>query len=398
MTDKAVSSLATGCPVCGSADLDEFVELLAVPVYCNVLWSTREQAEDAARGDMRLAFCRDCTHIYNTSFDPGLVTYAEDYENSLLFSPRFRTYADRQAKHLVEKFSLHDKLVVEIGCGKGDFLKLLCDTGGNRAVGFDPSLDGPAGNRTVSGPVTLIQGIYSEAHADLAADLICCRQVLEHLSVPHDLLSTVRKNVAKRPKTAIFFEMPNALFTLRDMGIWDLIYEHVSYFTPTSLGRAFAVSGFEVEDLREDFEGQYLCVEAFASPGQIEDVRGEPDSDHVADLVVDFAEEYRNRVDSWSRRLGELADAGRRAAIWGAGSKGVSFLNAVQNADAVSCVVDISPRKHGMHVAGTGQKVVPPEALLEAKPDLVIVMNPIYRDEIADSAKKLGLEAEFVAV
>ena len=51
-----------------------------------------------------------------------------------------------------------------------------------------------------------------------------------------------------------------------------------------------------------------------------------------------------------------------------------------------------------MHVAGTRQKVVPPEALLEAKPDLVIVLNPIYRDEIADSAKKLGLEAEFVAV
>ena len=68
------------------------------------------------------------------------------------------------------------------------------------------------------------------------------------------------------PQVAIFFEVPNGLFTLRDKGVWDLIYEHISYFTPASLARAFALSGFEVLDLQEAYDGQYLCLEAAVAP------------------------------------------------------------------------------------------------------------------------------------
>jgi hypothetical protein len=31
-----------------------------------------------------------------------------------------------------------------------------------------------------------------------------------------------------------YLEVPNGLFTLRDLGIWDLIYEHCQYFTAAS--------------------------------------------------------------------------------------------------------------------------------------------------------------------
>lgn len=395
MTGAGASDSKIVCPVCASGRVREFVELLDLPVYCNVLWPTRAQALKAARGDMRLSYCDDCTHIFNSAFDPKLVTYVEDYENSLMFSPRFRAYADAQASHLVEQFGLRGKLVVEIGCGKGDFLKLLCEAGGNRAIGFDPTLDGPEGSETVCGPLTLVRGTYREEHVGLGADLVCCRQVLEHLSAPSELLVTVRRTVAERPRTAVFFEVPNALFTLRDMSIWDLIYEHVSYFTPASLRRAFELAGFDIRDLREDYEGQYLCVEAFA--GDAAAGNGH-DPDRVAALVADFADEYRSRVERWRARLGELAARGRRAAVWGAGSKGVSFLNAVKVPEAVSCVVDISPRKLGLHVAGTGHTVVAPQALRDEQPDTVIIMNPIYKDEIEQTVRKLGITAEFVAV
>lgn len=397
MTKNNGQAETASCPVCDSGDIEVFVSLLDIPVYCNVLWPTREEAVSAARGDMRLGFCRGCTHIFNTVFDPALITYSEDYENSLHFSPRFRAYAEALAKQLIDTHDLRGKVMVDLGCGQGDFLKLVCKLGGVRGIGLDPTLDGEAGSRRNDGPITFITDSYSERYADLEADLVCCRQVLEHLGAPRDMLATVRRAVSGRPQTGIFYEVPNALYTLRDMGIWDLIYEHISYFTPKSLTRVFELSGFDVRGLREVYDGQYLCLDAVLSPEGAPPTAAE-DTDGVAALVARFAGEYDRLMLGWRDRLAAMAQDGRRAVIWGAGSKGVSFLNAVKAGDNVACVVDISPRKHGLHVAGSGHKVVAPEALRAEKPDMVVIMNPIYRGEIETSVRDLGLDAEVVCV
>ncbi len=64
--------------------------------------------------------------------------------------------------------------------------------------------------------------------------------------------------------------------------------------------------------------------------------------------------------------------------------------------DQIVYAVDINPRKQGMYLAGTGQQVVPPEFLRDDKPDVVIVMNPIYENEIRRLTKSLGLTPEFM--
>ena len=58
--------------------------------------------------------------------------------------------------------------------------------------------------------------------------------------------------------------------------------------------------------------------------------------------------------------------------------------------------MDINPRKQGMCLAGTGQQIVPPEFLREVRPDVIVVMNPIYEDEIREIAQRLGLTSEFM--
>jgi hypothetical protein len=88
--------------------------------------------------------------------------------------------------------------------------------------------------------------------------------------------------------------------------------------------------------------------------------------------------------------------AARRTVVWGAGSKGVTFLNILPNSHQISYVVDINPRKHGMFVAGSGQKIVPPSFLVEYRPDVVVVMNAIYIDEIRRTMEDLGLSVEYV--
>jgi hypothetical protein len=84
--------------------------------------------------------------------------------------------------------------------------------------------------------------------------------------------------------------------------------------------------------------------------------------------------------------------------LWGGGAKAVGFLNLLKVEDAISYVVDINPHKHGLHLPGTGQKIVGPEFLKEYQPEIVILMNPIYRQEVEGQLRELGIGAEVVPV
>jgi FlaA1/EpsC-like NDP-sugar epimerase len=110
-----------------------------------------------------------------------------------------------------------------------------------------------------------------------------------------------------------------------------------------------------------------------------------------------FAMNYQEKVREWQRAFGDLARSGERAVVWGAGSKGVSLLNTMRDVSGIEFVVDINPRKHGMHIAGTGQRIVPPEFLREYQPDVVILMNPMYQSEIQQLLGALGVYPRMIS-
>jgi SAM-dependent methyltransferase len=385
------------CTVCKSTDVASFFEIRQVPVHCNLLWATRDQAIRAPKGDIQLGFCRHCGHIFNLAFDSELMAYTQDYENSLHFSPRFRNYAQSLATRLIERHDLHDRDLIEIGCGRGDFLRLLCKLGGNRGVGFDPSHAPQRNSNVATERITFIQDFYSERYADYEADFICCRHVLEHIQFPREFLSSVRGSIAHRLGTVVFFEVPNVLFTLRDLGIWDLIYEHCSYFGASSLSRLFTLCGFDICHLIDTYRGQFLCIEASPGEGLADSTCDFQDEfEGMARDVATFADKYRNKLGFWQRHLEQIARSEQRAVVWGAGSKGVTFLNALETQALILYAVDINPRKQGMYLAGTGQRIVPPEFLQKYQPDVVIVMNPIYKNEIQQLIEGLGLTSQIM--
>jgi len=320
--------------------------------------------------------------------------YTQAYENSLHFSPRFQRYAEELADRLIARYDIRQKTVIDIGCGKGDFLALLCERGDNRGIGFDPSFV----PEYVSGPVRermeIVQDFYSARYADRRADLIVCRHVLEHIPDPATFVQDVRAAAGEAPSPIIFFEVPNVLYTLRDLGIWDLIYEHVSYFSPTSLSRLFRSAGFELLDLQDLYGGQFLGIDTKPSNGS--GGSGEDDLSSLTQLVQRFAGAYQAKVAEWSEGFEGLSSAGKRAVVWGGGSKGVTFLNTLKPGEVVTHMVDINPRKQGMYVAGTGQEIVGPDELRAIKPEVVIIMNPLYRSEIETNLEGLGLSCEIL--
>jgi len=392
------------CPVCGSRNLIDCVRIAGVPVYCNVLFGSRDEALAAPTGDVDLLHCRDCSHLFNAAFDPARVEYSSDYENSLHHSPRFQAYARALAERLVADYDLRGKRIVEIACGQGDFLKLVCELGGSRGIGFDPSytpgrgLPGePAGN------LSFVRAYYTEAYADVRADLVCCRHALEHIAQPIPFLRAIRRALGTQ-SAAVYFEVPDAAYNLVALGVWDLIYEHCGYFTEASLAEAFRRSGFRVTRLASEFGGQYLGIDAVpatvadeskasVAPDMEPSAGLAPAPADLGPLVAGFGEAYSSKVERWRRFLGDLRSRGQRAVLWGAGSKGVSFLNTVGAGAEIACLVDLNPHKHWRFVPGTGHEVRSPASLVMQHPDAVIVMNPLYAEEISASLQAMGIHA-----
>lgn len=387
------------CPLCGSSRLDPIYEAFSVPVQCNRLWPDRDQAVNCPRGNIRLTFCQDCGLVTNTDFDPSLFYYSEEYENSLHCSAHFQRYARSLVEHLISHYDLHNREVIEIGCGKGDFLLLLCEIGGNRGVGFDPSYVDRNDFDTGAIDVKFIKEHYSSKHSGYGADLICCRQVLEHVADPVRFLSSVGRAARNRSNTRLFFEVPNATYTFRNLFLWDIIYEHCSYFTPQSLSGLFISCGLEVGEITEEFGGQYLAVHARPGRPGVGGAIGEyGGSDQVSAALDSFKAGYPVLLDKWRSQLDYMLEQGKRVVIWGAGSKGVSFLNLLKPSDGIEYAVDINPRKHGRYVAGTGQRIVSPESLKKHRPEVVIIMNRVYREEIEGIAAEIGIAPQFVCL
>ena len=384
------------CPVCDSQETSLCTKLDDVPVYCNVLYPTHEAAVAAPKGDISLRFCRSCGHLYNGTFDPQQIDYSLEYENSLHYSGKFQEYADALAEDLIERYNLQDKTIVEIACGKGDFLAQLCQSGGNRGYGFDPSYEPGRHSDEALHNVTIVQDYYSDKYAEIEADLICCRHALEHIDTPQEFLNIVRSAVGDNKDAALYFEVPNSLYTLRDLGIWDIIYEHCGYFCESSLARAFTNSGFSINRSSETFGKQFLSIEAV--PVTSDEMADETPFDvaAVAAYADAFEKEYQEKVALWKSRLEKFKHEQRRVVVWGAGSKGVTFLNILKAQGEVANIVDLNPHKQGKYVPGTGHQVVSPEFLKDSKPDTVIVMNPVYADEIAEMLRTMNVSAEIV--
>lgn len=384
------------CPVCESVSIENFLSIKQVPVHCNLLWSERESALAAPKGDIELGFCDACGHIFNTIFDPLLMAYTQAYENSLHFSPRFQSYAESLAQDLIERHDLHNKVLVDLGAGQGDFLRLLCDSADNRGWGFDTAYV-PCEADQQNDRLTFIQDFDWRKYIDHAPDMIMTRHVLEHIERPLDFMQTIRAGIGSSKDTLVFFEVPNMAYTLRELAIWDIIYEHCGYYTPHSLATLFVRTGFEVLSTNETYAGQFLTVEAL--PAQDKPPSTQPARENLAQTaaqVATFSQEFKEKVAFWQKALADWMARGKRVVAWGAGSKGVTFLNVLETQGAIPYIVDINPRKTGMYVVGSGQEIVVPQFLTQYRPDVIILMNPVYRDEIEQTVNDMGLITEFV--
>ena len=371
----------TICPNCNSRGCcHPFYEVRGVPTNSCLLIEDRARALGFPTGDIVLAVCQGCGFIFNAAWDVQYTIYSGQYEETQGFSPTFNRFSRVLAEELISSYDIRGKIVLEIGCGKGEFLSLICELGGNRGIGYDPSF---VPDRQRSGQdIRFVRKFFTEDTSETAPDLLCCKMTLEHIGETNRFLRSVR-SVANRKDSVVFFQVPDVDRILKEGAFWDVYYEHCSYFSATSLRHLFTGTGFTVQRVWTGYDGQYLMI--LTSPAEHGSDIKSSDTDDVTAIVRmsgSFAAAVTRSRAAWLIRLRDWAAAGRRTVLWGSGSKAVAFLTTLVVHDEIEHVVDINPYRVGKFLPVTGQRIVSPAFLRDYRPDNVIIMNPIYRAEI----------------
>jgi len=175
--------------------------------------------------------------------------------------------------------------------------------------------------------------------------------------------------------------------------IYDFFYEHCSYFTKKSLTTAFEMAGFDVDEVKTIFEGQYLWLNAKIARKQNE-IKQDPGLTPI--LAKKFSRKEKKVREKWNNEIHNLSHKGR-IAIWGAGAKGATFCNLLDpNNKLIDCVIDLNLNKQGKFIPGTGHRIINYKEIPSKKIKTVILMNPNYFSEIKELLKKSNIEINLV--
>jgi SAM-dependent methyltransferase len=381
------------CAICAHARQREMLSLSGIPVHVGILCSSPAEARATPRGEMQLTLCMHCGYVCNTAFEEHAMTYGSSYDISLTHSPTYLRFLEDTAHRLVSAYQIRRRRVIEIGSGNGTFLNLLCLAGDNRGTGFDPTAEAP---RIANPDIEFIRDYYSSQYAAYRADLFCCRHVLEHIADPLTFLRNVRTAIGDSTPI-LYFEVPNMDYIVESGSAWNLFYEHCSYFTEDSLRGLFAAAGFEVLLTEPCYEqGQYLAIHAIPDRASLAYT---PPEERFVTALRHLAASIGSDRDYWNGLLRQLDRENRQVVAWGAGARAVSFLHGLEEESRqVEAVVDINPLRSGRYLPGTGTPVIAPQQLPAIRPDIILITNPTYTEEIRSQVSDLDLSAELLTI
>ena len=381
------------CYLCKSTEVSDFFSMPPVPTQDGVMCDSAEDALKIKKGNILLRYCKSCGYIGNESHTPSNINF-DNYDFSNDFSPLFGAYVNRLCEDLIARYDLRNKTILDVGCGDGFFLQKICQKGNNKGIGIDSGFNHSKRKNVENLDIQFIQNYYSSKYKNLQADFIACRLVVDLLSDPIPFLKMMRSNLENHPDTIVFFEVPNAEYTFKENIIWNVVYEHRSWFTKESLARFFEFCGFEVLHVNTLWNDEFLGITAIPKFSKTIN-KSNSSSQELNQIIENFNNSFTNCISACKEKIEEIKKSNTRCIAWAAGARAVTFFNLFDLKEMIPFVVDINVKRHGKYIPGSGQQIVNPEFIIDYQAKLIVITNPTYAEEIKEQVWAMGLNPEF---
>ena len=382
----------TTCRSCGGPNLSPVLSLGSTPL-ANALRTREQLSLPEPQFPLDLVFCSDCSLVQITETVPPEQLFS-DYPYFSSFSDTMVARCRDLVRRIVKEKALGgSSLAAEVASNDGYLLQFYNEAG-VPVLGIEP-----ASNIAAVAVKKGIRTICDFFGADLAdslvrqygrADVIHVNNVLAHVANLNGVVQGLRRFV--KDEGAIVIEVPYVRDMIEKLEFDTVYHEHLCYFSLTALNMLFGRHGLTIDDVeRLEIHGGSLRVFAGMEGNR------HKQSARVTELLheernvgVDRADFYRGfgpRVDRLKNDLvtllKELQRSGKRVAAYGASAKGSTLLNyfGIGAAD-LEFVADRSTVKQGRYTPGTHLPIKAPEALMEERPDYVLLLTWNFADEI----------------
>ena len=349
------------CRICHAPLPDEPCLFFAdMPSSAQGFLSRSELAADSA-SDLRIYQCMGCG-LVQADCEP--VPYYREVIRATAFSPEMKSFRQAFLADFSETYSLKSKSILEIGCGRGEYLDLL------RAAGLKPfgTEFGEAAWRACLNAGHQVQKCFPDDPSQQIDhgpfDAFASFNFLEHWPDPSAVLRTISANTTQDVIGLV--EVPNFDMILRKSLFSEFIADHLSYFTADSLKLLFNLNGFEVID----------CASVW--------------HDYILSAVVrkrhaiDIGPFSQSRVGLESEVMSFLSRQEEKGvAIWGAGHQALAAISLLGIANKIRYVVDSAPFKQGRYTPASHLPIHAPTRLREEPDGAVLIMAAGFSDEIA---------------